>query len=214
MHSFGMGSREFLSVVFLCIVGGWVDADTYLRFNTFAGAMNGNTILLGLSLIRRSPQEFLYHAAIIAAFVCGIVSARLGIGQGAPRGAFLVLAALLIAGSGFAASPWIAALTAFALGAQNAAVRSTLGISVNTAFITGNIARFAEALPEASAPTPRRRVWILAFAWISYGIGAVLGVIADPVLQRFAFCIPASLVLISVALLPRSVADAERKPIG
>src|SRR5690348_16544570 len=118
------------STIFLCIVGGWTDAESYLHFKIFAGSMNGNTVLLGLAAMRGSEDRSLYYAAIMAAFVCGIGFARLAIEKGAARPAILLGSALLLAVSGFLIfDRWSVCGMAFALGAQNAAIRQTLGVS-------------------------------------------------------------------------------------
>jgi len=36
--------------VLLCVVGGSADAIAFLRYDTFVGAMTGNTVLLGIDL--------------------------------------------------------------------------------------------------------------------------------------------------------------------
>ena len=39
--------RDLACAVLLCLVGGWVDAVSYLETGIFSGAMSGNTVLLG-----------------------------------------------------------------------------------------------------------------------------------------------------------------------
>lgn len=182
--------RDIVDAALLCGVGGWVDAISYLRFDTFAGAMTGNTVLLGISVFEQSPRQAAYHLALIVVFVVFVaLSGWLG-RLGLRPAMLLMIESLLLVGSSFSADPWIACLLAAGMGIQTAVVPKFLGASVNTVFITGNIGRLGEALPELiHQPAARAHARLMSLAWLSYGLGAALGC-AGLTLNRYAMLPP------------------------
>ena len=56
----------------LAMVGGYADSVGFLTFNAFAGAMTGNTVLLGISLAGQKFAAAGQSALIIAAFLLGV----------------------------------------------------------------------------------------------------------------------------------------------
>ena len=63
----------------LAIVAGYADAIGFLTFGAFAGAMTGNTVLLGIALAGAQYADAAQSAIIIAAFMVGVAfSAVLG----------------------------------------------------------------------------------------------------------------------------------------
>lgn len=67
-------SETFLLGILLAIVGGFLDAYTYItRDHVFANAQTGNMVLLGLNLAEKNFRNALYYMVPIAAFVAGIV---------------------------------------------------------------------------------------------------------------------------------------------
>jgi uncharacterized membrane protein YoaK (UPF0700 family) len=179
-----------IDAALLCGVAGWVDAISYLRFDTFAGAMTGNTVLLGISVFKHSPGQAAFQLALIVVFLVFVTFAgamsRLGV---RPPMLLMVEGFLLVAAS-FSADRWIACLLAAAMGIQTSVVPRFMGASVNTVFITGNISRLGESLPEIlHQPEARARGRLLALAWLSYGAGAALGC-AGLSLNRYAMLPP------------------------
>lgn len=66
-------SDSFLIAVLLAIVGGFLDAYTYVaRGHVFANAQTGNIVLLGLNLAERHWLNAISYFIPILAFVCGI----------------------------------------------------------------------------------------------------------------------------------------------
>lgn len=182
--------RDLIDAALLCGVGGWVDAISYLRYDTFAGAMTGNTVLLGISVFKQSPGRAAFHFALIVVFVVFVAIAGWTARVGLSPPALLVVEGLFLAAASFSANPWIACLLAAAMGIQTAVVPRFMGAPVNTAFITGNIGRLGEVLPEIlHQPAARARARLLSFAWLSYGAGAALGC-AGQSLNRYAMLPP------------------------
>ena len=61
----------------LAIVAGYADAVGFLVFNAFAGAMTGNTVLLGIALAGQQFAAAAQSASIIAAFLVGVAASAL-----------------------------------------------------------------------------------------------------------------------------------------
>jgi uncharacterized membrane protein YoaK (UPF0700 family) len=204
-----MEPRDFGRTVLLCAVGGSADAIAYLRYGTFVGAMSGNTVLLGIDLAELHIERAGYHASIIAVFVAAVVANRAAVKRGMPVSLALVLTALMLGGSDFIASPWSAAICAAALGMQNAAVRSIGGVTINTAFITGDLLRLGVSVPDAAQPKQHAVVAMLATAWIAYACGAVVGAVALHLIGHPMF-VPAVLALAAAAIELRAARRHER----
>jgi uncharacterized membrane protein YoaK (UPF0700 family) len=195
--------RDLGRTALLCLVGGSADAIAYLRFGTFVGAMTGNTVLIGIDITAGHGTSALYHVAIVAVFLMAVIATRVAFYK-LPVIVPLLLTAIMLALSGLIASPWGAALSAAALGVQNAAVRRIGGVPVNTAFITGDLIRLGVAVPEARVPGRHPEVVLLATAWMAYAAGAVLGAVALRVIF-YPMIVPAVLAL-AAAIVEAGVA--------
>ena len=147
-----MQPRDLGRTVLLCLVGGSADAIAFLRYDTFVGAMTGNTVLLGIDLAEGNLDRASFHLGIVAIFLVAVVVTEIALRFKIPPALPLVLTALMLGGSEFITDQWSAVICAAALGMQNAAVRSIAGVPINTVFITGNLVRLGTAVPEASAP--------------------------------------------------------------
>ncbi len=189
-----MQLRDLGRTVLLCIIGGGADAISFLRFGTFVGAMTGNTVLIGIDLAERRFDNAGYHLGVVAAFLAAIVVTQALLKARIPTGPALIMTALMLGGSAFIDGRWGAALAAAALGAQNAAVRTIGGVSVNTAFVTGDLLRLGAAVPEAAAPKQHAALIVLATAWIAYATGAVAGALAQHLIDH-PMIVPAVLAL-------------------
>lgn len=195
----------------LAFIAGCADALGLLHFNTFAGAMTGNTAFLGLRLLSPHPAQALLYLSVIAAFCAGVALAqaarRLGV---APR-PVLALPILVLIGCNLGRSRWIAAALALAMGVQNGAARDFAMTTLNTTFLTGDLHKLMDALATCLLPTPPRRgadpreLGAVGFAWGGYVAGAVLGVASNRWLA-LPFLVPAGLLLLFVlcANIPKS----------
>ena len=182
----------------LCMIGGSADAIGYLKFETFVGAMTGNTVLLGIELARWQLADILFHAFIVGSFFLATVIGRLVILARLPDGAAFIVNAILLATSALIESKWGVALSAAALGLQNAVVRKIGGVSVNTVYITGNLVRLGSAFPQAGRER-REEIVLLALAWTAYAAGAVAGAFALH-LTAYAMTVPALLSLFAAIM--------------
>lgn len=73
----GQMSESFLLGAMLAVVGGFLDAYTYLlRGGVFANAQTGNMVLLGISAVEGHFLKALYYLIPIGAFALGVVAAE------------------------------------------------------------------------------------------------------------------------------------------
>ena len=70
-------SESFVVGSLLAVVGGYLDAYTYIcRGHVFANAQTGNIVFLGFSVVEGKWFDVLHYAIMIAAFVLGVVIAE------------------------------------------------------------------------------------------------------------------------------------------
>jgi uncharacterized membrane protein YoaK (UPF0700 family) len=166
----------------LAIVAGYADAVGFLAFNAFAGAMTGNTVLLGIALATDKLAQAAQSAVIIVAFLAGVAASAV-LRRSVSLAAILAIEMAAIVVAALVSPPVAAAVLAFAMGLQNAAMTHFAGTSLNTVFLTGNLQKLVE--------TPLRRnerpvqstsegvaVALLSRLWLAYLVGVVLGALA------------------------------------
>jgi uncharacterized membrane protein YoaK (UPF0700 family) len=203
-----MQPRDLGRTVLLCATGGSADAIAFLRYDTFVGAMTGNTVLLGIDLAEGKLDRAGFHLGIVAIFLAAVVVTEVALRLKIPPALPLLLTALMLGGSEFITDQRSAAICAAALGMQNAAVRSIAGVPINTVFITGNLVRLGTAVPEASAPQHHSTLAVLTIAWIAYAAGAVAGALALHLID-YPMIVPAALAL--AAAVVEMSADRRRQ---
>jgi uncharacterized membrane protein YoaK (UPF0700 family) len=194
-----MQPRDLGRTVLLCATGGSADAIAFLRYDTFVGAMTGNTVLLGIDLAEGKFDRAGFHLGIVAIFLAAVIVTEIALRLKSPPALPLVLTALMLGGSEFITGQWSAAICAAALGMQNAAVRSIAGVTINTAFITGNLVQLGAAVPAAPEPQRRATIAVLTIAWIAYAAGAVAGALALHLIDH-PMIVPAVLALAAAAV--------------
>ena len=73
----GQMSESFLLSAMLAVVGGFLDAYTYLlRGGVFANAQTGNMVLLGVNAVKGEFLRALYYLIPIGAFALGVLAAE------------------------------------------------------------------------------------------------------------------------------------------
>lgn len=197
--------HELGRTILLCLVGGSADAISFLQYDTFVGAMTGNTVLLGIDLAQKNFARGAFHFGIVAAFFLAVVVTQAALKRGIVPGVPLVLTAILLGCSDFVPGQSSAVLGAIALGVQSATVREVAGVSVTTVFVTGNLVRLGTAVPNAREDGRPTTLAVLATAWITYAAGAVIGAITLHLI-RYPMLVPAALALTAAAV----VIDASR----
>jgi uncharacterized membrane protein YoaK (UPF0700 family) len=202
-------------IFLLCAVAGSIDATAYLLFGRlFVANMTGGTVLLAISFLQRNGAEAALRGGLIAAFLAGVIVARLLARNRDKRLAekqrilvlgseVLVLMLLGWKSTGIHAH-LLLLLLAGMLGTQNAAFRHIGGFQVNTTFITGDLQKLGEAVID----TRDRIKKISAFlsSWIGYAGGALLGGFGALEIPQHAFLVPMVLTIastIALMLTPR-----------
>ena len=161
----------------LAMVAGYADAVGFLTFNAFAGAMTGNTVLLGIALAGRKFADALQSAGIIAAFLVGVAASAILRRWISLAGLIcLEMTAILVAAI---VTPLPAAhILALAMGLQNAAMNRFAGNTLNTVFLTGNLQTLVLDLLQRdrreSAAGRSGMVLIMQF-WLAYLAGVIAG---------------------------------------
>ncbi|MBI3197194.1 MAG: DUF1275 domain-containing protein [Rhodospirillales bacterium] len=155
----------------------------FLAFGAFAGAMTGNTVLLGIALAGADFDAAAQSAIIIASFLAGVaVSAVLG--RKLPLVAIFAIEAIAIVGAALVAPLVAAPVLAFAMGLQNATMTRFAGASLNTVFLTGNLQKMMQNFvgrfigstrpPKSEAAESAMIVGL----WTTYLGGVVVGALA------------------------------------
>lgn len=196
-----LAKRAIPLICLLCAVAGSVDASAYLLSGrVFVANMTGNTVLLAISLLQRNPGEAALRGGLVAAFLVGVIIARLlaRIAGEAPTKAqrisvlgieSIVLLMLAWKNAG-AHADLLLLLLACVLGVQNGAFRYIGGFHLNTTFITGDLELLGEAIMDPRNSEPRNsRAKVSAFmlSWVGYAGGALLGALVAVKLPHHGF---------------------------
>ncbi|HET9718814.1 MAG TPA: YoaK family protein [Solirubrobacteraceae bacterium] len=178
----------------LALGAGFLDAASYLGFgHVFPANMTGNTVLLAVAAIRGNPTHAARSVTALAGFAGGValgaaIVRRRGRWPRRAAGIFwlecVLLAALLflwgVAGTA-AARYWLIALASAAMGGQSVAVRASHVSGVQTTYMTSTyqsavarlIFRLRGIREENAGPA------LPGSAWITYGVGALIGALAE-----------------------------------
>ncbi len=188
----------------LAFVAAWVDAIGLLQANTFAGPMTGNTTMLGLSLAQARWHHAAWLALTIATFVATATAARwIARRFGAPRWPILAATALVLVAALSHTMPRDLLLLAAAMALANSASQHYGRLGLNITFVTGDLAKAADATVDKVAPgqpeQPRSTLPAVAALWTCYALGAVAGTLAQGGL-RLPLLPPAALLPLSLLL--------------
>lgn len=241
--SFRQQSRLAIS---LSWVGGFTNVIALLTWQTFASHMTGASTYLGFNMADGNWTEVGLFALLLAAFVAGATLSALLTETARRRGSrsrytfpltleALLLTLLMIALRLLhdpAANPWrflLLALTALAMGLQNATITKISGAVVRSTHVTGvltdlgietvHFALFAwDSFCGRTPPTTGRhpallRIALLASIWGSFTCGALIGAAAY---LRFGPLVLAAPILFLVAVIllsRRKIARAPAVPV-
>jgi uncharacterized membrane protein YoaK (UPF0700 family) len=199
---------------------GAVDAIAYLQFDhVFVANMTGNTILFASNLVFHHVSAAIAHLLPILGFLAGVVVARLLLNRNPPKqdslgpspasGLCFLLASGLWTIIGVltpSLTSFLIPVLAFSMGAQNAAFTRVGKTPVNTAFITGDLEKFGEAIAnlvsfqKADGLNERTRIRAVGCIWIAYAIGAALGALFGQPWGKRALLFPAGVLFLSAGL--------------
>lgn len=191
-HPVPQTDGPFGLAVLLAALAGWIDAVGVAgSAGVFLSFMSGNTTQLAISLARQEWTKAALLAAVLAAFVLGVlvgelidaVSGRFG------RPVVLVLEAALL-GSGAALQwhtpQWPPLLAPFeccplvlAMGMQNACMRRAGGINIGLTYVTGTLVQLGRSLADAVRGNGGGSNLVKYLTvWLSLACGAAIGTIA------------------------------------
>ena len=201
----------------LAIGAGYADAIGFLTFGAFAGAMTGNTVLLGIALAGAQYADAAQSAIIIAAFMVGVAFSAV-LGSKLPLAAVLGIEAAAIVGAALIAPHFAAPVLDFAMGLQNATMTRFSGTSLNTVVLTGNLQKMIQGFlgrftgspkpaQSGSAEAGSAASATIAFVWLAYLGGVAAGAFADRLL---AYPLLPVVALLPLALIRRPAFPNDR----
>ena len=167
----------------LAIVAGYADAVGFLVFGAFAGAMTGNTVLLGIALAGADFGAAAQSAVIILSFLAGVAASAV-LGRKLPLVAILGIEAVAIIAAALIAPLVAAPILAFAMGLQNATMTRFAGANLNTVVLTGNLQKMVQGFLgrfAGSTKPPKSEAAesaMIGGLWIAYLGGVVAGALA------------------------------------
>jgi uncharacterized membrane protein YoaK (UPF0700 family) len=207
-----MNRARFILGLLLTATAGAINAVSFTRFGAvYASFMSGNTVQIGLLAGGRDWAGFGYFGALVALFMFGGFAGGLVLGK-APRWAVAII--LVLNGALLGAALWLdlryglalasTAPLSLAMGLQNHLVVLVRGANPGTTFVTGTAFRFGDAVAQAALGRDPHHAWRLHLAvWLSFAVGAALGLLAHLRLSRFALApvtgLVASCALVAVA---------------
>jgi uncharacterized membrane protein YoaK (UPF0700 family) len=186
------GVRQLLLA--LALAAGFLDAASYLGVgHVFPANMTGNTVLLAVAAAGASASDALRSVTALGGFAAGVALGALIVdpdGRWPTSAAVifwlesLLLAVVLVAWTTVGSQSgryWLIALAAAAMGGQSVAVRASHVSGVQTTYMTSTfqnaIARLALGLRgihrDSDGPA------LPGSAWITYGVGALAGALAE-----------------------------------
>ena len=190
-----MSSLKVTAALALTGVAGYVDAMGYVALlHVYTANMSGNSIALGMDVVRGEWRGATFRALPVLTFFAGLMIASVIIEiaklRGVRRRVSIALAVELVCLLSVvrlaptvavtrvtATQALVVALSAVAMGAQNASLRDAGVLDVYTTHVTGTLTTLAR---EASRFIVGRRIktahlLLLAGLWVLYVVGAAAG---------------------------------------
>lgn len=196
----------------LALVGGALDAYTFVDYRVFANAQTGNIVLLGISAAQRDWWHAAERVPPIIAFIVGVVVAetlqrpRVAAVLRWPARVAVVLeivvliAVALLPGD----APTVTTLlVAFVSSVQVTTFRTLVDTSYSTTMTTGNLRTATQNAYAAVISRDReaaRRAWRFGAIVLAFLVGACAGAVLTMQLHTYAVLIPAALLVAALAL--------------
>ncbi|MDR3461385.1 MAG: YoaK family protein [Beijerinckiaceae bacterium] len=200
-------ANSLAAAVTLSASAGFLDGFAYVGHgHTFASAMTGDLVLLGIAMTQSSSKALAYVYPLLA-YVVGVIAANLlgrpGVRRRLPASLhFVTLLAEIVV---LAAIPMLAgtlndrilvAVITVSTAMQNTSFRNIGTRTYNSIIMTGNLQNFSNALVLGTEPdgqAARGQVLDLGLVIASFVSGATLGAYVTPRFQDFATLVPALL---------------------
>ncbi len=210
------GANSLATAMALSLSAGFLDGFTYVGHGrTFASAMTGNMVLLGVNVAAFGPKTLAYVYPLVA-FVFGVVAANL-LGRKIVRRHmrmsphFLTLLIEIAVLSGVAFLPRsledhvLVAIITVSTAMQNTSFRNIGTRTYNSIIMTGNLQTFSNALASGVTSGDHgalEQVRDLGAVLASFIGGAALGAIATPRFGDHVTLAPAALLaVVAIALI-------------
>ena len=194
--------------VSLALVAGYVDAVGYLQLgHLFLSFMSGNTTQFGIATARLDWRGANAPAAIIAAFVAGVVLGGWlgGLAGRWRRPLLLGIEALLLGSVCVPVLPFnvVVILMTTTMGLQNAVMHHAGGEKVSLTYMTGMLVRFGEKIAGVLLGRDRLADAALELAlWLGFLTGAACGVVGFNLAGLVGMTLPAGVLgLLSLTTL-------------
>lgn len=198
--------------VLLALVGGALDAYTFVNYRVFANAQTGNIVLLGISAAQRDWWHAAERVPPILAFIAGIVVAetlqrpRISAIVRWPARVAVVLEILVLTGVALLpgnAPTVTTVLVAFVASVQVTTFRTLVDTAYSTTMTTGNLRTATQNAYAAVASRDReaaRRAGRFGAIVLAFLIGACAGGVLTTHLHTYAALAPAALLFGALAL--------------
>jgi uncharacterized membrane protein YoaK (UPF0700 family) len=200
----------------LAVVGGFLDAYTYVRYRVFAGAQTGNVVLFSVDTASADWHAAVRRLVPIAAFLLGVLTVEFldspPVRRAVPQRAHAVLALEILLLAVVASLPdgapeaTVTVSAAFAAALQFTTFRVLAGSPYTTMLASGNIRstlvagyRWLRTRDVAAARTARRFAAIVG----AFTAGALIGAVCTRHLGAPAAAIAAGMLLITLGLIIR-----------
>lgn len=209
--------------VLLAVVGGFLDAFTFIRYGVFANAQSGNVVLFGVFVARARWHEAFLHLAPVAVFLLGVVIVE-SLGRPSSRarlrhplrvalGAEIVGLAVVAALPDSSPELVITLTVSFVASIQFSMFRTLVDTSYNTLLASGNLRSMSVELHrwivERDQLSGRRAARFAAIV-VAFIVGAVVGAVSTIHLGNAAAAIPAGLLLVTFVALVVETRRLER----
>lgn len=208
-------SETFLLGSLLAVVGGFLDAYTYLlRGHVFANAQTGNIVLLGLNFAEMNFLQAAYYLVPIVAFVAGIMIAELvrRVFRNHPRihwrqiiiaaECLILLCVAFLPSGDFDIAVNVA--VSFLCAMQVESFRKVKGNAYATTMCTGNLRSGTEALYryfQAKNPHERSKAFQYYGIILFFILGAILGTFFSHLLLEKAVLICCGLLMVVFGIM-------------
>jgi uncharacterized membrane protein YoaK (UPF0700 family) len=217
-------ANSLATAMVLSVSAGYLDGFTYIGHgHTFASAMTGNMVLLGVNLALSGVGALAYLYPLLA-FVFGVIVANV-LGREkirrhlsiSPHLVTLIIEIIVLTGVAFLAAGVddhiLVAIVTVSTAMQNTSFRNIGTRTYNSIIMTGNLQTFSNSLATGVWPgdrAAREQVRDLGAVLVSFVVGAALGTLATPRFGDRATLAPAALLFV-VALALTFSADARRQ---
>ena len=190
--------RFIALAIALAALAGFVDAIAFTRLGGyFVSFMSGNSTRLGVG-IGLADGTALLAAALILAFVAGVMVATIIARHFAERRKVAVLSAVTVT-LALAALLWMLLpgplpllLVAAAMGMENGVFARDGEVAIGVSYMTGSLVRMAQRLAGALMGDPERWAFVPhLMLWVGFAVGVVLGAKVGLAAADAALCIAA-----------------------